>query len=150
MLDSYRDLIDGLLATPSTLRNAVGEPVPETVGPDVYALLREVQARERAMLRRAQAIMREKQPTLRAIDDEPEVKAAHSGTAATVTPADLVASFNADRSELVSLLMNVTISDWERPVSHHVSGETSLSEEIDDHLTWDEDVIARIQATAGA
>ncbi|MGI8485382.1 MAG: hypothetical protein ACR2OU_14095 [Thermomicrobiales bacterium] len=146
MLDSYRDLIDGLLETPSTLRDALGDPVPDDLSPDVLLLLTELRARETAMLRRTQAIMREKRPTFRAIELEPEVAAAHAGTISDSTPAELITGFNTDRSEVVSLLMNVTISDWERKVDHHVSGETTLSEEIDEHLTWDEDVVARIQA----
>ena len=146
MLDSYRDLIDGLLETPSTLRDALGDPVPDDLSPDVLLLLTELRARETAMLRRTQAIMREKRPTFQAIELEPEVAAAHAGTISDSTPAELVTGFNTDRSEVVSLLMNVTISDWERKVDHHVSGETTLSEEIDEHLTWDEDVVARIQA----
>lgn len=146
MLDSYRDLIDGLLETPTTLRDALGDPAPDDLDPDILILLAELRARETAMLRRTQAIMRQKRPTLRAIEQEPEVAAAHAGTISDVSPVELITAFNNDRSEIVSLLMNVTISDWERTVDHHVSGETTLSEEIDAHLTWDEDVVDRIQA----
>ncbi len=146
MLDSYRDLIDGLLETPSTLRDALGEPVPDEVAPEILMLLTELQAREAAMLRRTQVIMREKRPTLRAIELEPEVAAAQAGRVSKSSPTALITAFNTDRSEIVSLLMNITISDWERLVDHHVTGETTLSAEIDDHLTWDEDVVARIQA----
>ncbi|HEU0165181.1 MAG TPA: hypothetical protein VFQ54_09050 [Thermomicrobiales bacterium] len=148
MLDSYRDLIDGLLATPSALRLALGDPVPESVSPAVLQLLVELRARELVMLRRARSIMRAESAALRDVMDEPELKAAHAGEATEATPEELIAGFNTDRSELVSLLMNVTIREWERPVDHHVNGETTLAEEIDDHLTWDEDVIARIRAAA--
>ncbi len=146
MLDSYRDLIDGLLETPTTLRDVLGDPAPDDLTPDVLILLTELRARETAMLRRTQAIMRQKRPTLRAIEQEPEVVAAHAGTIAEASPVELLAAFNNDRSEVVSLLMNVTISDWERKVDHHVTGETTLSDEIDAHLTWDEDVVERIHA----
>ena len=47
-------------------------------------------------------------------------------------------SWDPDRSELVSILMNVTIREWEQQFDHHGKGETTLAEEIDDHLVWDE------------
>lgn len=154
MLDSYRDLLDGLLESPTALREALGDPLPETITPDQLALLAEIRAREGAMVRRAQAIVREtphgSRPTLRAIEDEPEVKGlAANPEAANGSVADLFAGFSNDRSELVSLLMNVTIREWEQSIDHHGKGETTLADEIEDHLMWDEAMVARMRAAGG-
>ncbi len=162
MLESYRDLIDGLLATPSALRSLLGEPVPGDVPPAVLEILREIEARERAALRRARSVMRKDSVSLRAIEHEPELEALSSGSgsgsgnasgepSAEATPGEaeaLLMSFNDNRTELISLLVNLTLRDWERPVNHEVLGETVLSEEIEDHLTWDETIIDRLQAVA--
>jgi hypothetical protein len=145
MLDSYRDLIDGLLDTPTRLRDALGEPVPETVPEGTVATLREMRAREAATLRRAQSVMRHENATLRPIEQEPEMAALMAPVDVEDTPETLLAAFNHYRSELVSLLVNLTLRDWERPVNHAVLGETVLSEEIEDHLTWDETLIDRVR-----
>lgn len=150
MLDSYRDLIDGLLESPTSLRDTLGDPLPETIDPARLAVLAEIRAREGAMVRRAQAIVREtphgSRPTLRAIEDEPEVNAvaANPGSAGG-SVAELFGGFSDDRSELVSLLMNVTIREWEQPIDHHGKGETTLADEIEDHLMWDEAMVARMR-----
>ena len=150
MLESYRDLIDGLLATPSALRSLLGEPVPADVSPAVVEILREIEARERATLRRARSVMRKDSISLRAIEQEPELEALESAPDAPAPEAAeaLVMSFNDNRTELISLLVNLTLRDWERPVNHEILGETVLSEEIEDHLTWDEAIVDRLQAVA--
>ncbi|MGC4192507.1 MAG: hypothetical protein QM589_15275 [Thermomicrobiales bacterium] len=154
MLDSYRDLLDGLLESPTALRETLGDPLPETIAPGRMALLMEIRAREAAVLRRAQAIVRDaphgSRPTLRAIEDEPEVKAlaAHPASGGE-SVADLFSGFSHDRSELVSILMNVTIREWEQTIDHHGKGETTLADEIEDHLTWDEDMVARMRGMDG-
>ncbi|HEV2068077.1 MAG TPA: hypothetical protein VGR08_14705 [Thermomicrobiales bacterium] len=148
MLDSYRDLIDGLLETPSRMRERLGEPVPDDVPEETVAVLREMRAREAATLRRAQSVMRKENATLRAIEDEPEMAALHADVDVTDSPEALLSAFNHYRSEVVSLLVNLTLRDWERPVNHAVLGETVLSEEIEDHLTWDETLADRIPAVA--
>lgn len=148
MLESYRDLIDGLLATPSALRSLLGEPVPADVPPAVLEILREIEARERATLRRARSVMRKDSMSLRAIEHEPELEALESapGEADPDAAEALLMSFNDNRTELISLLVNLTLRDWERPVNHEVLGETVLSDEIEDHLTWDEAIVDRLTA----
>jgi hypothetical protein len=147
MLDSYRDLIDGLTEESTTLRELLGTPVPDDLAPAVLALLREVRGREAAVLRRSQSVMRKENVNLRPIENEPEVaNAAESGE----SPEALMSAFVHDRGELVSLLMNLTLKDWERPVNHHVLGETTLSDEIEDHLTWEEDMLERFRGALAA
>lgn len=147
MLDAYRDLIDGLTEESTTLRELLGEPVPDDLPPDAVALLKETRGREAAMLRRSRAVMRKENVNLRDIANEPEVKNA-AGLADS--PEKLTEGIILDRGELVSLLMNLTLSDWERPVPHFVRGETTLSEEIEEHLTWEEEALDRFRAILDA
>jgi hypothetical protein len=139
MLDSYRDLIDGLLQTPNVLREALGNPIPDDVDSAVADKLLELRVREAVNLRRAQAMMRRDPILLLAIEDEPEIRALRPATGEPSPEADL-ATFSHDRSELISILVNLTLKDWERPVNHDRTGETTLAEEIEDHLTWDEEI----------
>jgi hypothetical protein len=145
MLDSYRDLIDGLLPTPTTLQEMLGSPIRD-VPAEQAVLLRELRTREAVNLRRAQSIMRNQRVMLLAIEDEPEMVALRGGNAPEPDPVDDLATFSHDRSELISLLVNLTLKDWERPVDHDRTGDTTLADEIEDHLTWDEDIVARISA----
>jgi hypothetical protein len=146
MLDSYRDLLDGLTEESTTLREMLGNPVPDDLSPEVVALLKEQRGREAAILRRSQSIMRKQNVYLRAIEEEPEV--ANAGDAQQ-SPEELMTAFVHDRGELVSLLMNLTLKDWERPVNHSVLGETTLSDEIEDHLTWEEEMLDRFRSALG-
>jgi hypothetical protein len=146
MLDAYRDLIDGLTEESTTLRELLGTPVPDDLAPDVVEALREIRGREAAMLRRSQSIMRGENINLRSIENEPEVREA---AASTGTPEDLMGAFVHDRGELVSLLMNLTLKDWERKVPHYTLGETTLSDEIETHLNWEEESLDRVKSLLG-
>lgn len=143
MLDAYRDLIDGLTDESTTLRELLGDPVADDLAADALALLKEVRAREAAMLTRTQRIMRGESVNLRAIENEPSVVNAAS---LTDTPEELLNGFQYDRGELVSLLINLTLKDWERKVPHWVLGETTVADEVEEHLTWEEETIPRFEA----
>lgn len=141
MLDAYRDLIDGLTEESTTLREMLGDPVPDDLSPELVSALQEIRGREAAMLRRAQSIMRKERIDLRDIANEPEVvNASHLQE----SPEALMEAFLHDRGELVSLLINLTMKDWERKVPHFTLGETTLSDEIETHLTWEETSLARV------
>ncbi len=142
MLDSYRDLIDGFLHTPTALRDALGTPVPDEVAADTASTLQELRVREAVNLRRVQSVMRREPILLLAIQDEPDIKALAAGDGPEGTPEDHLATFSHDRSELISVLVNLTLKDWERPINHDRTGETTLADELDDHLTWDEGIVA--------
>lgn len=145
MLDNYRDLIDGLLETPTALRDHLGTPVPDSVDADTASRLLELRVREAVNLRRLQSIMRQQPVLLLAIEDEPEIRALCPATG-DPTPEQDLAAFSHDRSELISLLVNLTLRDWERPIDHDRAGETTLAAEVEDHLTWDEEITARLTA----
>lgn len=147
MLDAYRDLIDGLTEESTTLRELLGEPVPDDLPPEALALLQQVRGREAAVLRRSQSVMRKENVNLRDIANEPDVVNAAGRDA---TPEQLTEGIILDRGELVSLLINLTLKDWERKVPHFTRGETTLSEEIEEHLTWEEESLERFREILGS
>lgn len=146
MLDAYRDLLDALTEEATTLRQLLGEPVPDDLDPNALALLQRVRGREAAVLRRSQSVMRKENINLRAIENEPEVVDAADRNE---SPEELTEGLILDRGELVSLLMNLTLKDWERKVPHFTHGETTLSDEIEDHLTWEEESLDRFREILG-
>ncbi|MCA9835211.1 MAG: hypothetical protein KC435_14750 [Thermomicrobiales bacterium] len=146
MLDSYRDLIEGLTEESTTLRELLGSPVPDDLPADASSLLKTARAREGAVLRRAQSVMRHENVNLRSIENEPDVLAAAE---LTDSPEVLLTAFEHDRGELVSLLINLTLKDWERKVPHYALGETTLAEEIEEHLSWEEDTLPTFEAALG-
>lgn len=142
MLDAYRDLIDGLTEESTTLRKMLGNPVSDDLPSDAYALLKDVRMREAVMLNRSQKIMRGESVNLRDIASEPRIlKAAEQ----TESPEELLQGMILDRGELVSLLINLTLKDWERKVPHWVLGETTISDEVEQHLTWEEETLPRFE-----
>ncbi len=146
MLDSYRDLIEGLTEESTTLRELLGKPVPDDLPADALALLKEIRAREGAMLLRSQRMMRHDNINLRAIENEPAVQ---NAAGLEGTPEELLAGFETDRGELVSVLINLTLKDWERKVPHWVLGETTIADEVENHLSWEEDTLPQIEAALG-
>ena len=146
MLDAYRDLIDGLTEVSTTLRELLGEPVPDDLLSEAVSLLKEARAREAAMLKRSQRVMRGEAVNLRAIESEPAVA---NAAELEGTPEELLEGFILDRGELVSLLINLTLKDWERKVPHWVLGETTLADEVENHLTWEEETLPRFEALIG-
>ena len=141
MLDDYQDLIDELLGTPALVRtlfvNADGTP-PEKDVRAVSAL----HERDKVVLDRLQHLTRESAPPW-----FKELPALDAAIAAAAIPADLDAfmgEFDTARGDLVSLLMNLTLKDWERVATDDVAGEISLAEEVERHVEFDEAIRARL------
>jgi hypothetical protein len=134
MLDSYRELIDELLGAPSEMRSLVsGAPSPEA-----RRLVAQMRDRDRVVLKRLNRMMRSPDPRLDAVNlGEPDV---------TESLEDLLSEADIARGDLVSLLMNLTLKDWERVASHDVEGEITLAEEVEAHVDFDEAQLARIRA----
>lgn len=137
MLDNYRDLIDELLDTPTELRRLI-EARSEPLTEEDLALLVE-------LLRRDQTVLGYLQEMTRNED-------AYLGAAKAPEPAgdpdtsEVLASFDTARGELVSLLMNLTLRDWERSAIHESEGQLSLLEIVENHVDFDEDHVARLRA----
>lgn len=137
MLDAYRDLIDELLGTPTEIRSLIQGA--ETVSPEARRRIAELRDRDRAVLALAQAMTREKQPYLSDLhvdavgDQEQEL-------------ADMIAEMESARGDLVSLLINLSLKDWERTGLHDTLGEIVLADEIEQHVEYDEAQRAAIRA----
>jgi hypothetical protein len=136
MLDNYRDLIEELLKTPSELRRLIddrAEPPPAAS----IQLLAELRSRDQLILGQLQEMMRVRDPYLRATPEPP-------ATDNDNVPG-LLAEFDTARGELVSLLMNLTVRDWERTAIHETEGEVSLVELVEEHVDFDDDHAQRLR-----
>jgi hypothetical protein len=129
MLDAYRDLIDELLGTPSEIRGLVESAgAPDT--PRVRRLIAEMRDRDRAVLARTQTMTRQENPYLQTLHLE--------AAANDLDLSTLLAEMETARGDLVSLLMNLSLKDWERVAIHETAGEITLADEIEQHVEFDE------------
>ena len=140
MLDAYRDLIEELTGTPPALRQAL-DARGSAASPEAAALIGELRDRDQAVHDRLQTMLRQRDPVLRPI---PAPVAGETDAEAAL------AAFNAIRGELVSLLMNLTLRDWERTAIDETGDEVGLADEVERHVEFDEDHRARIERTLSA
>jgi hypothetical protein len=137
MLDVYRDLIDELLGTPTEVRelfDTTGGEVPQ----DAIRLVAEMRDRDRAVLARVQTMTRERDPYLAAMR-LPEVDATQDVTS-------LLAEMETARGDLVSLLINLSLRDWERTAIDAQEDEVTLADEVERHVEFDESQRRRLRA----
>lgn len=138
MLDQYRDLIDELLSAPQALRGLL----TSRASPEALGWLAALRDRDRLVLERLQRMQRETSPHLRAL---PAAEALQPQPVSdSVEP--LLAEFDAARGDLVSLLMNLSLRDWERTATYDAGGFVTLADEVERHVEFDEDVRARLEA----
>jgi hypothetical protein len=130
MLDAYRDLIDELLGTPSEIRAQLGKDRSPDAEPEIRAIVAAIRDRDRAVLARAQAITREQSPYLRELRLEDSVPDADLDR--------LLEEMEGARGDLVSLLINLSLKDWQRGAIHERAGEVTLADEIEEHVEFDE------------
>jgi hypothetical protein len=130
MLDAYRDLIDELLGTPSAIRTHLGQDGAAGLSPQAKQLAAELRDRDRAVLARLQAITREESPYLSAFRPGPPLS--------VDDPSMLLDEMELARGDLVSLLMNLALKDWERPAIDETEGEITLVDEVERHVEFDE------------
>ncbi len=141
MLADYRDLIDELLGTPKLLREhfaAVGQPAA-----DALRLVDELRARDEAVVVRLNTMIRQRDAVLSDLDLATDEAASES------EPQALLSRFDHARGELVSLLMNLTIKDWSAAAIGPDGQETVVSEEVEEHVEFDEEHVARITSPTG-
>ena len=144
MLDNYQYLIDELLSAPKLVRDTIaahGGEAPD----DVRGLIAMLAERDGVMLDRLTRVKREQFANLRALPDLSDAQP----PAADQDLDALLGMFDTNRGELVSLLMNLTLKDWEKPAAHETEGETTIADEVETHVDLDEALRARIEATLG-
>ena len=144
MLDNYQYLIDELLSAPKLVRDTIaahGGEAPD----DVRGLIAMLAERDGVMLDRLTRVKREQFANLRALPDLSDAQP----PAADQDLDALLGTFDTNRGELVSLLMNLTLKDWEKPAAHETESETTIADEVETHVDLDEALRARIEATLG-
>src|SRR4051812_24789397 len=137
MLDNYRDLIDELLGTPALVRTALASG-----GDDLRQLVAAMHARDLLALERVQRIKHQLDPHLKPLPSIEDLLAA----ADPDSFADLLDAFETTRGDLVSLLMNLTLRDWERTATTDDAGIITLADEVETHVEFDETQRARFNA----
>jgi hypothetical protein len=131
VLDAFRELIDELLSAPAALRDA---GLATTDDQDALAALALISDRDAALLDRIQKTIRTNSPVLKA----PPAIPSPESTAGSA--AELMARFETGRGELVSLLMNLTLKDWERTAIDWNGEEISVADDVEQHVEYDEQV----------
>ena len=137
MLDAYRDLIDELLGTPSEIRGLVEPWDVAAVPPEAHRLISDLRDRDRSVLGQLQTMTRQENAYLRAARQTPYDAAEPVAT--------LLDDFDLARGDLVSLLINLSLKDWERTALHETAGEVALVDEVESHVEFDETQRQRIR-----
>lgn len=137
MLDAYRDLIDELLGTPNVVRAAMETGGDGEASLEAKRLIAEMRDRDRAVLSRVQSMARHEMPYLRTLRlGEPSTDE---------DMPQLLEAMETARGDLVSLLINLSLKDWERQAIHETDGEITLADEVEQHVEFDEDLRRRLR-----
>lgn len=129
MLDAFQELIDELLSAPAALRS-LGAGSSESG--DVRSALALLTERDRALLDEVQTMVKFADPVLRAPVDTPPT------SALTGDSSELLNRFDTWRGELVSLLMNLTLKDWERTAIDEAGQQVTVADRVESHVEFDE------------
>ena len=141
MLDAFRELIDELLSAPAALRSA---GLGTTEDSEARANLALITERDAALLDRIQNSIRTDTPVVKAPPESPSPEFL-AGSA-----AEMLDRFDTGRGELVSLLMNLTLKDWERLAIDWNGRELSVADDVEHHVEFDEQVQEKLTQPAGA
>lgn len=131
MLDAYRDLIDELLDTPTAIRDAVAESLSDSAALSIGTLVARIRDRDLQVLNRARMMMQRHDAYF---DDLAPVSIDETELSLDQVLSDMEAA----RGDLVSLLINLSLKDWERTAILKSGGEITLSDMIEEHVEFDE------------
>lgn len=131
MLDAYRDLIDDLIGAPTEIKRR--PPAGDAAG-----RLRELIDADNQALIHLQQMTRTGAPLLKPV---PPITAPDESD-----PATLVDAFDTARGELVSLLMNLTLKDWEATGIDTDGAEITVADLVERHVELDETIRAALAA----
>lgn len=140
MLDNYQDLIEDLVGTPTRLRELLnGTEAP----PEATAVLAALRDREQAVHERVQRTLRERDPVLKPLPPGPDSQSTESSSEA-------LSGFESARGELVSLLMNLTLRDWERAAIDENGKQATIAEQVEAHIEFEEEHLAGLERSLNA
>jgi hypothetical protein len=141
MLDNYQDLIDELLGMPQLVRDVIAAG-----DDDALRIVLAMRTRDRIVLDRVQRIKNQLDPYLKPV---PTGEQLLTGIEPETDRDALLASFEQSRGDLVSLLMNLTLRDWERTATTDAEGLITLADDVESHVEFDEEQRTRLLPGAG-
>ena len=147
MLDTYRELLDMLAATPTQLKDAANQAgAPPADEWDAAQVLAHLAASEQFWLERLNAMLRERDALLgppgQAVNDTQTRLMAQN-------VAENLAAFNALRGETISMMMGLSLTDWTKTATHRTRGEMRIDELVEDMVDHDGEHLAQLHALAG-
>jgi hypothetical protein len=147
MLDTYRELLDMLAATPTQIKDAAAQAGAPPAGEwDAAQVLAHMAAAEQLWLERLNAMLRERDALLGAPSQAvADTQARLMGQSV----AENLAAFNTLRGETISLMMGLSLTDWTKTATHHTRGELRIDELVEDMVDHDGEHLAQLQALAG-
>jgi uncharacterized damage-inducible protein DinB len=148
VLDSYRELLDLLAQSPVQLRDAceaAGDP-PEGEW-NAAQVMAHMAAVEHLWFERLNTVMHTPNPVFKPPAPGGGV-AAMQERMMNGTLADNIAEFNRMRGESVSLLMGLSLRDWEKTGMHETRGEMSIADIVEGAIDHDAEHLAQIRDLA--
>ncbi|HUG14143.1 MAG TPA: DinB family protein [Thermomicrobiales bacterium] len=146
MLESYRELLDLLAQAPMKLRaaaDAAGDPpAGEWSAAQVMA---HMAAAEKLWFDRLNAIMHSPDPVLKPPGGE---IAAMQERLMGSSVENNIEEFNSLRGETVSLLMGLSLRDWDKSGIHETRGEMSIADVVEGAIDHDAEHLGQLNALA--
>lgn len=143
MLDTYRELLDLLVRTPTQLRDAstaAGEPAEGEWS--AAQVLAHMAASEKLWLARVNLLISQTDPLLKSPGAE---LAAYQESLMAGSVDDNLAAFNAQRGETVSLLMGLSLRDWDRSGTHETQGAMSIADVVESMVDHDAEHLSQLE-----
>jgi uncharacterized damage-inducible protein DinB len=148
MLDAYRELVDLLAQTPSQLKGAAeraGAPPGEEWS--AARVLAHMAAAEQLWLDRLNTMLRQRDALLAPAGEK---IAALQARLMEQGVDENLAEFNRLRGETISLMMGLSLTDWEKTATHPTRGAMSIEQLVEGMVDHDGEHLAQLQALAGA
>jgi hypothetical protein len=145
MLDSYRELLDIVVQGPAQLKTAAesaGEP-PEGEW-SAAQVMAHMAGAEHLWLERLHRLLREPNPRIKPGPTEKSSQVQAQLMDGSL--ADNLDTFNTARGEIVSLLMGLSLRDWERTGTHDIRGEVTIADVVEAIVDHDAEHLAQLEA----
>lgn len=146
MLETYRENVDLLVATPNALKVAVAQAGDPPEGEwSAAQVLAHMAATEQLWLDRLNLLLHQRDPLIKAPGKE--YTALHDRLMSGDAEANL-AEFNTRRGETISLMMGLSLNDWSRTGVHETRGVQSIEDVVEHVIDHDDEHLKQIQALA--
>lgn len=148
MLDSYRELIDLLVATPTQLKDAAEHAGAAPAGEwNAAQVLAHMASTEQLWFDRLNVMLRERD----ALIGPPSGKVVELQTRLMERNVDEnLAEFNRLRGETISLMMGLSLTDWGKTATHATRGAMSIADLVEGMVDHDAEHLAQLQSLGEA